>query len=98
MCIRDSIYSAQGFEFDRVGVIWGPDLVWRDDEWVAQRERSFDTPVKAKKADTQHLVRNAYRELLTRGITETRVLILDSETKDHVEETLEEAGNVAMEP
>jgi uncharacterized protein len=92
------IYSAQGFEFDRVGVIWGPDLVWRDNGWVAQRERSFDTPVKAKKADTQHLVRNAYRVLLTRGITETRVLILDQETKEHVKETLEEAGNVAMEP
>lgn len=92
------IYSAQGFEFDRVGVIWGPDLVWRHNGWVAQREHSFDLPVKAKTANTQHLVRNAYRVLLTRGIMETRLLILDPETKDHVEETLREAGNVTMEP
>ena len=92
------IYSAQGFEFDRVGVIWGPDLVWRDNEWVAQREHSFDSPVKAKKADTQHLVRNAYRVLLTRGIKETRVLILDAETKDHIEESLKKAINVTAEP
>jgi hypothetical protein len=92
------IYSAQGFEFDRVGVIWGPDLVWRDNGWVAQREHSFDSPVKAKTANMQHLVRNAYRVLLTRGISETRVLILDQETKGHVEEMLKEAGNVTMEP
>lgn len=92
------IYSAQGFEFDRVGVIWGPDLVWRHNGWVAQREHSFDLPVKSKTANTQHLVRNAYRVLLTRGIMETRLLILDPETKDHVEETLREAGNVTMEP
>jgi uncharacterized protein len=92
------IYSAQGFEFDRVGVIWGPDLVWRNNGWVGQREHSFDSPVKARKADMQHLVRNAYRVLLTRGITETRVLILDPETKGHVKEMLEEVGDVAMEP
>ena len=92
------IYSAQGFEFDRVGVIWGPDLVWRDNGWVAQREHSFDSPVKARTANMQHLVRNAYRVLLTRGISETRVLILDLETKGHVQETLKEARNVTLEP
>jgi len=78
------IYSAQGFEFDRVGVIWGPDLVWRKDEWVAQPEKSYDSPVKSKKADTLRLVRNAYRVLLTRGIKETQLLCLDDETREHL--------------
>jgi hypothetical protein len=83
------IYSAQGFEFDRVGVIWGSDLVWRDDRWVCQRDHSFDKPVKAKTADTLRLVRNAYRVLLTRGIKETRVLCLDKQTKEHILTTME---------
>lgn len=78
------IYSAQGFEFDRVGVIWGPDLVWRKDRWVVQREHSFDSPVKAKNADTLKLLRNAYRVLLTRGVKETYLLCLDDETRDHL--------------
>jgi hypothetical protein len=83
------IYSAQGFEFDRVGVIWGRDLVWRNGEWVAQRGELYDKPVKAKNADTLRLVRNAYRVLLTRGIKETWLLCLDPETRQHVREELD---------
>ena len=78
------IYSAQGFEFDSVGVIWGPDLVWRDDRWVAQKDKSKDSPVKSAKSDTLRLVKNAYRVLLTRGIKQTRVLCLDEETREHI--------------
>lgn len=83
------IYSAQGFDFDRVGVIWGQDLVWRKDMWVSQKEKLHDSKVKAKNADTLRLVKNAYRVLLTRGIKETRLLCLDDETRDHIKERLE---------
>ena len=76
------IYSAQGFEFDRVGVIWGEDLVWRDGTWVAQKSKSFDPPVK-RNTEMLRLVRNAYRVLLTRGMRHTRVLCLDLETRAH---------------
>jgi hypothetical protein len=78
------IYSAQGFEFDRVGVIWGEDLVWRKNRWIVQREKSFDNPVKTKTVDTLQLLRNVYRVLLTRGINETRLICLDDETRDHI--------------
>ena len=38
------IYTAQGFEYDYAGVIWGRDLVYRSREgWVAQPEYSKDT-------------------------------------------------------
>jgi uncharacterized protein len=77
-------YGQRTFELDRVGVIWGLDLVWRKNQWVAQPEKSFDSPVKAKKADTLRLVRNAYRVLLTRGIKETQLLCLDDETREHL--------------
>jgi hypothetical protein len=83
------IYSAQGFEFDRVGVIWGPDLVWRKDKWISQPDNSFDSPVKSKKVDTLRLVRNAYRVLLTRGIKETQLLCLDDETREHIRHDFE---------
>lgn len=80
------IYSAQGFEFDSVGVIWGKDLVWRTDRWVAQPKESRDAPVRNSGDEMVNLVRNAYRVLLTRGIRETRVLCLDPETRDHLAE------------
>jgi hypothetical protein len=81
------IYSAQGFEFDRVGVIWGRDLVWRCGAWVAQGNESFDSPVK-RSSNMLQLLRNAYRVLLTRGIQGTRLLCLDDETRQHITETL----------
>jgi hypothetical protein len=83
------IYSAQGFEFDRVGVIWGPDLVWRDNKWIARKQYTFDSPVKSKEADADRLIRNAYRVLLTRGVKETRILCFDNETKFHIHEEIQ---------
>jgi hypothetical protein len=83
------IYSAQGFEFDSVGVIWGPDLVWRTDRWVAQPSESHDRPVRGAGAEEMaRLVRNAYRVLLTRGTRETNLLCLDPETRLHVADAL----------
>jgi len=82
------IYSAQGFEFERVGVIWGDDLVWRGDRWVAQKAASHDKPVRGAKERMERLVRNAYRVLLTRGMKGTSILCLDDETRRHVQDSL----------
>jgi hypothetical protein len=81
------IYSAQGFEFDRIGVIWGRDLVWRNGQWIAQAKESQDRPVKSS-PDMLRLVRNAYRVLLTRGLRGARLLVLDGETRRYVETAL----------
>jgi DUF2075 family protein len=79
------IYSAQGFEFDRVGVIWGPDLVWREGKWLGQKKLSKDPGLRmAKGDDVTRLLRHAYRVLLTRGVRGTRVLCLDQETNEHI--------------
>jgi hypothetical protein len=76
------IYTAQGFEYDWSGVIFGPDLVRRDDLWVARREHSFDTPVKrASPEEFPALVRNTYKVLLTRGMKATAVFSTDPETQ-----------------
>jgi hypothetical protein len=82
------IYSAQGFEFDAVGVIWGQDLVRRGDQWVAQKEESQDRTVKRSKRMSA-LVRNAYRVLLTRGSKATRLVCLDPETAHFIRSQIE---------
>ncbi|NIJ09952.1 hypothetical protein FHU38_000296 [Saccharomonospora amisosensis] len=76
------IYTAQGFEYDWAGVIFGPDFVRRDGRWVARRERSHDPAVK--KADEPHfagLIRNTYKVLLTRGMQGVCLYSTDQETQ-----------------
>jgi hypothetical protein len=80
------IYTAQGFEYDWSGVIFGDDFVRRGDAWVAHRERSYDTPVKrATKEEFPALVRNTYKVLLTRGMKATAVFSTDPETQEFLE-------------
>lgn len=82
-----SIYSVQGFEFDDIGVIWGEDLVWRRDRWVAQLGNNKDGAFKKElrnSGDPVEKLRNVYRVLLTRGMRSTHLFILDEETREHV--------------
>lgn len=56
------IYTAQGFEYDWNGVILGPDLVWREDGWVAQPSTSKDPELKGRAAaEIDPLLRNVYK-------------------------------------
>jgi DUF2075 family protein len=78
------VYTAQGFEFDYVGVIFGPDLTYDLDEqqWVAHREKSYDRAVKRAKPERfLDLVRNTYRVLLTRGMKGCYVYFADKDTE-----------------
>ncbi|WP_436786720.1 DNA/RNA helicase domain-containing protein [Yinghuangia sp. YIM S10712] len=76
------IYTAQGFEYDWNGVIFGPDLVWRTDRWVAVREASRDTVVaRAPHEEFEALIRNTYKVLLTRGMVGTVLHSTDAETQ-----------------
>jgi len=91
-----SIYSVQGFEFDRVGVIWGNDLVWRDGRWVANlgenKDKAFKRDLASEAAETGRPIadlaleklRNVYRVLLTRGMRSTGLHIVDPATRAHV--------------
>ncbi|MGH4029330.1 DNA/RNA helicase domain-containing protein [Actinomycetota bacterium Odt1-20B] len=77
------IYTAQGFEYDWNGVIFGPDLVWRDGVWVANKKESKDTVVaRAPEDEFAHLIRNTYKVLLTRGMQGTVLFSSDKETRD----------------
>jgi uncharacterized protein len=80
------IYTAQGFEYDWSGVIFGDDFVRRDGAWLPRREYSFDTPVKRAKTEFPALVRNTYKVLLTRGMKATAVFSTDPETQEFLEQ------------
>ncbi len=76
------VYTAQGFEFDYVGVIFGPDLVYdpKTASWKGVRERSSDQVVKRAKGQFVDLVKNTYRVLLSRGIQGCYVYFMDEDT------------------
>lgn len=77
------IYTAQGFEYDWSGVIFGPDLVWRDGIWVANKKASKDTVVaRAPQEEFESLIRNTYKVLLTRGMQGTVLFSTDAETRE----------------
>jgi len=77
------VYTAQGFEFDYIGVIFGPDLRYDPDKnnWVGHKESSEDSTVKRSKEQFVNLVKNTYRVLLTRGMKGCYVHFMDKETE-----------------
>ncbi len=78
------VYTAQGFEFDYIGVIFGLDLVYRPGVgWVGQPDQSRDPVVKRSSRDAfTDYVKNTYRVLLTRGLRGCYVYFVDSSTRD----------------
>jgi DUF2075 family protein len=80
------VYTAQGFEFDYVSVIVGPDLVYRpmDGGWVGQRDQSHDRVVRrgVTEAELTRYVKSTYRVLLTRGLRGCYVYYTDAPTRD----------------
>lgn len=85
------VYTAQGFEFDYVGVIFGLDLRydWNTNTWVGDRTKSFDTVVKRSGDQFVELVKNTYRVLLTRGIKGCYVHFMDDDTRRFVQSRME---------
>jgi uncharacterized protein len=80
------VYTAQGFEYDWNGVIFGPDLVWREDRWVAQPKASKDPAMRGlSPQQTDPLLRNVYKVLLTRGMVGTVITSVDPETQSLLE-------------
>jgi DUF2075 family protein len=77
------IYTAQGFEFDYVGVIFGTDLVWNPakEEWEANPRNSHDSQIKRSPAQFSACVKNVYRVLLSRGMKGCYVCFLDTATE-----------------
>lgn len=91
------VYTAQGFEFDYVGVIFGRDLVYRFGEgWVGQPEFSHDSVVRrasgSTDADFTGLIKQTYRVLMTRGLKGCYVYFEDEQTRDFVLSRMERSA------
>jgi uncharacterized protein len=90
------VYTAQGFEFDYVGVIFGPDLVYRplDGGWVGQRDQSHDRVVRrgVTQQEFTDFVKSTYRVLLTRGLRGCYVYFIDAPTRDFFLSRIERSG------
>ncbi len=85
------VYTAQGFEFDYIGIIFGTDLVYNLDEqqWVGNKKNSEDTMVKRSKDKFTKLVQDTYRVLLTRGMKGCYVCFMDKDTERFVKSRIE---------
>lgn len=61
------VYTAQGFEYDYAGVIFGLDLLWRDGTWQANPSANKDKQIN-NDWEFGSLIRKIYRILATRGL------------------------------
>ena len=84
-----TVYTAQGFEFDYIGVIFGNDLVYDADKqhWKSVSQNSHDTQVKRNNPDLTRHLQNVYRVLMSRGVY---VYFMNKETEQHFKSALPE--------
>ena len=79
-----SIYTIQGFEFDYVGVIFGPDLKYSFEKytWEGYPKNSADSSIRSIKDPEKFLalVKNTYRVLLSRALKGCYVYFVDKDT------------------
>ena len=80
------VYTAQGFEFDYVGVIFGRDLRWdpATNDWIGDPSQSHDSIVRRSGDRFTDLVKRTYRVLLTRGLKGFYLFLEDAATERHV--------------
>jgi hypothetical protein len=85
------IYTAQGFEYDYCGVIFGRDLRYdpASAQWIGDPSCSEDRTVKRSGSQFAELVKNSYRVLLTRGLKGCYVCFLDEATEYFVRSRIE---------
>jgi hypothetical protein len=79
-----TVYTAQGFEFDYIGVIFANDIVYDPEkkDWAGKPENSSDPLVKKAKDDYLKYIKNIYRVLLTRGMKGCYVYFMDKNTEE----------------
>ena len=77
------VYTAQGFEFDYAGVIFGEDLFYDFDKqtWIGNLSKSSDNVVKRSGEKFVDLVKNTYRVLLSRGMKGCYVYFMNKDTE-----------------
>jgi len=84
------IYTAQGFEFDYIGVIFGDDFKF--DSITRKLVGTFSNnkdPQLSNDSDFENYVRNIYRVLMTRGLKGCYVYFVNKETEKYFRSYIE---------
>jgi hypothetical protein len=97
LCEVGCPYAVRGFDFDSVGVLWLSDLVWRGGHWLADpahvHDTGLDRSASAARRERYHgpahdklraALAQAYRILLTRGMSGCHIWIEDADTRAHL--------------
>lgn len=87
-----TVYTAQGFEFDYIAVIFGHDLVYDQGlrSWKAVPQNSYDkAATRGNEALTKHL-KNTYRVLLSRAHKGVYVYFMEKGTENYFRSHLPE--------
>lgn len=98
------IHTCQGLEVDYVGVIIGPDLLYRSGSLITEPKnrsaqdrsiRGYRALMNKYPADTSNrvdkIIRNTYRTLMTRGMKGCYIYCVDAATQDHFKHLLASA-------
>ena len=91
------IHTCQGLEFDYVGVIIGPDIIYRDGHiLVDPSKRSKDdrttfgwkklaqTDPDGAKSIVRQIIKNTYRTLMTRGMKGCFLYVMDNQLREYI--------------
>lgn len=78
-----TVYTAQGFEFDYIGIIFGADLVYdkKQQKWTAKPENSYDNVAKRNNKKFAEHLKNVYRVLMSRAHKGCYVYFMDKDTE-----------------
>jgi DUF2075 family protein len=89
-----TVYTAQGFEFDYIGVIFGNELIFDSDREQCRciPKNSHDTQVKRNNADLTRHLQNVYRVLMSRAHRGVYVYFMNKETEQHFRNALPAMG------
>ncbi len=79
------IYTAQGFEFDYIGVIVGPDLKYdKENDCLVGDPRGTRDPVLQRSTERfDEYVKNIYRVLMSRGLKGCYMYFVDKDTEKY---------------
>jgi len=85
------IYTAQGFEFDYIGVIIGDDLIYdaATDSLSTNIKETYDPTLSRNAVNFDMHVKNIYRTLLTRGMKGCYVYFTNKETEQYFRNRME---------
>lgn len=91
-----TVYTAQGFEFDYIGVIFGNDLRYdaEKQQWQSVPQNSHDTQVKRNNPDLTRHLQNVYRVLMSRAHRGVYVYFMNKVTEQHFRHALPELRDI----